>query len=409
MRNILGEYEPATLELKNKEYADNLVKTSRNAMDVKKQKEILDEKSRLLGRQLEDTQREDILCGEMVKSFGKEIEDYEEELDARRVLVKYVNLQEENIFHKEIIVEAFDKKISKLEDARRSLEKEYDRIEKELSQLKQGTVLELPKDFKVALDSLDIQHVYGMEWLKKNGKTPEENEFLIENNPFIPYAIILSKGDLEKLHKGNLKLYTSFPIPIIKREDLEKVYGDNHTCSNDDISEKKCTAIEGMEKVNFFVMFNKNLLDPEKLARLIQNKEEELQSKREQIAIRKSELNSYTEKKEIVKNHKVEKEHYDKVKQNLEQAIKQKSIFENKIVEIKDEQIKSNEALNQLIEEIYKLENELKKWKEQTREFTKLCLKYEAYVLNKKNLLQLEANIDAITKALRDSNERLEN
>lgn len=408
MRNILGEYEPATLELKNKEYADNHVKTSRNAMDVKKQKERLDEKVRLLGRQLEDMQKEDILCGELVKSFGKEIADYDEELNARRVIVQYVTLSEENIFNKEIIVEAFDKKIAELEDVRRSLEKEYDKIEKELSQLKKGTVLKLPKDFKIALDSLDIQHVYGMEWLKKNGKTPEENERLVDNNPFIPYAIILSKGDLEKLQKGNLNLYTSFPIPIIKREDLEKIYGDDHTSLDDRISRRDHTAIEEMDKVNFFVMFNKNLLDPEKLARLIQKKEEELQRKWEQIVIRKSELNSYTEKKELIKNHKVEKELYDKVKQNLEQAIKQKSIFEIKIVEIKDEQIKSNEALNQIIEEIYKYENELKKWKEQIEEFTKLCSKYEAYVFNKKSLLQLEVNIDAITKDLHDINERLE-
>ena len=82
--------------------------------------------------------------------------------------------------------------------------------------------MELPKELEGELQALGLPIVYGLEWLRKNGNTEEENRRLVRRHPFLPYGLMLSKKDLDKLAGNAGEIYTSFPVPILVREQLDK-------------------------------------------------------------------------------------------------------------------------------------------------------------------------------------------
>ena len=96
-----------------------------------------------------------------------------------------------------------------------------------------------------------------MEWLSKNGRTAEENAELVKKNPFIPYSILMERSFLERFQKNGEELYTSFPIPIIVKEELEQE------------QEHVDSRFAAYGNVHFYVMFNTHLLDREELEKIL--------------------------------------------------------------------------------------------------------------------------------------------
>ena len=162
---------------------------------------------------------------------------------------------EEYLYERDRILTAIQRKLSDIAMARRGFEKELDELEKEYRKLAEGSVLELPAEFEEMLEQTGLRRVYGMEWLKKNGNSVEKKSGTDQKAAcFFHILSILSRGELEKLIKSGNELFTSFPIPIIKREDLE------------DGAVECDGGIVSLGKISFYVLFNDNLLDEEKLA-----------------------------------------------------------------------------------------------------------------------------------------------
>ena len=132
------------------------------------------------------------------------------------------------------------------------------------------------------LQELGIPVVYGMEWLKKNGFSEGENQKLAAAHPFLPYALLLSRQELERLSLHGDKVYTSFPVPILLREEL----------SADSVDTDQGNVIR-MPQVHFYVLFNENLLNEERLQILIQEKERQIQKIQENIQTREAEYREY--------------------------------------------------------------------------------------------------------------------
>ena len=72
-----------------------------------------------------------------------------------------------------------------------------------------------------------------------------------KKNPFIPYSVVMERADFERFRKNEEELYTSFPIPIIIKDELEQ----------ERQSVDARFAVYG--NVHFYVMFNTHLLDRE--------------------------------------------------------------------------------------------------------------------------------------------------
>ena len=64
------------------------------------------------------------------------------------------------------------------------------------------------------------QFMVGMA--EKERILPEENQMLVRKNPFLPYALILTRQEIEKLGRNDRNVCTSFPVPIVEREKIEE-------------------------------------------------------------------------------------------------------------------------------------------------------------------------------------------
>ena len=138
----------------------------------------------------------------------------------------------------EEILRVSQRKRMEIAGIKRNLEKEEDLLQKEYQRLTQGKTLEIPEELEKELSRLGIHPVYGMEWLQKNGYSEEQNRELVRQHPFLPYALILPERDVDRLKNNTGECYTSFPIPIIIREELARQHAeqDGNVVSMADVS-----------------------------------------------------------------------------------------------------------------------------------------------------------------------------
>ena len=372
-RNILGEYEPGTLEILEDSYKRELDEAVRLRIRDKNQLEKQQTDLRKLERDLEDIRGELIRENMNLEQLQNIQKKYEQELEVRRVILKYLNLEEREAFDTEKILHASERMLQEIAGKRRNLEKEEDALQKEYVRLTQGKTLELPKELEEEFTGLGIHVVYGMEWLQKNGYTQKQNQKLVRENPFLPYALILSRQELEKLKAQTGSIYTSFPVPIVVREEIGK---------------KKAEGGEliSLNGVSFYVLFNENLLDEEKLVLLIQEKEQQIRKKKEAIAVRQKEYEEYFKRQEVIENQEVSRERYDSNANRMQE-------LQELIVKQTENQRKISDELAQLRNEMEELEKAIRKADKdidaknrRQEDFARLVEAYHTYLENRAEL-----------------------
>ena len=374
-RNILGLYEAGTLEILVAEYEKELEQEVRTSREKRKGLEELRGRQKVLERSLEDKKEERIKKQEEWKSQQRQKEAYEEELEKRRVILRYINMEEAKVFDKEQILRELDRKLSEINHVRRNLEKDENELTKDLEKLVSGKMLELPKELEDKLTELGISIVYGMEWLKKNGYAEMENQKMVRANPFLPYALILSRQELKKLKEYGEMIPTSFPVPIVLREQLQEKEKQN------DIF---VTEFKG---VSFYVWFNSDLLNEEKLKRIIKGMEEQLQKKRELIAIKQLEYDEYCERREQIKAQKVTEELYSQVKETILSLEETMANLETLLDHTRKELQDTKEELEKGEASLRKLEQTIEKHQNRKNDFEVLK---EAYIQYEERLGKLD-------------------
>ncbi len=381
-RNILGEYEPGFLEIHRREYEQELEASTRQRASQRKKWESLQTTHRAMERKNEDLRGEQIRKAARKEQEESQMAVYEQELAARRVILRYLDLEEGDVFFTEKILQTSQRKLKEIENARRALEKEEDELQKEYSRLTQGKVLELPEEFEALLEELGIHAVYGMEWLQKNGYSEKKNQKMVRSHPFLPYALILSRQELEKLSHHTGELYTSFPIPMVLREELEGA------------GASEPGGIVRLEGVNFYVLFNENLLDEEKLCQLVKEKERQIQKKQEIIEIRKQEYREYFERQELVKNQSITQENYKETGQLLKDLEMELQELDEQLRKNLQEMAKLQEETELLEKEIRKLEQDVERQIRRLEDFDQLCQAYETHCENIRELELCQRNIN---------------
>lgn len=385
VRNILGEYEPGTLDILGKAYEKEQEACARERAGKKKEQENgLEQKSRL------ERRLEELRIGRAQKEMEKKEqtgvrEKYESELNARRTVLKYLDMEERELFDKERILHISGKKLmeikgicEKLKDEERALQKEYQR-------LTQGRTLELPEALEAELQDMGIPVVYGMEWLQKNGCTEAENLRLVRSHPFLPYALVLTEKELKNLEQHAGRIYTSFPVPIIIREQLEEKKPEDFG------------SIHRMQGISFYMLFNENLLNEEKLRLLVEEKNGQIRKKRESIERREQEYREYFKRQELIRNQSVDKEAYDENAERLEKLTEE-------LKELDEKTQSGREELNRLLKELERLERELRD-AERTSEYQKR--RWEDYLQLFRAYEEYEESRQELERCRRQS-ERLE-
>ena len=377
-RNILGVYEAGMLDIKQEMYDKEQKKSIQENKEQKEKSENTTEEIHRTERAIEEKREKYFQKDSDIKQAEKEKKGYEQELEERKDILKYLELPEEKLFAREEILHKAKIKMQELSSRRRTLEKKEDALQKEYKLLVSGRVMELPDNLKEEFEKLDVPVVYGMEWLKKNGFTEKKNKEIVSKNPFLPYALILTRQELKKLSEGNGETYTSFPIPIIERENLESIKLD------------RTQSFVKMQDIHFYILFNENLLDEEKMEIMIEQKQKDIADIRETMQICKNEYEDYFHRFDVIKRQAVTKENWDKIQKKLQKLEKEKEdIFQN-IQQARDTKqiLKKNfEILQKTLRE---LEKKIESQAARQRAFKELRTAYAEYEENNKKLQEYE-------------------
>lgn len=377
-RNILGVYEAGMLDIKQEMYDKEQKKSIQENKEQKEKFENTTEEIHRTERAIEEKREKYFQKDSDIKQAEKEKKGYEQELEERKDILKYLELPEEKLFAREEILHKAKIKMQELSSRRRTLEKKEDALQKEYKLLVSGRVMELSDNLKEEFEKLDVPVVYGMEWLKKNGFTEKKNKEIVSQNPFLPYALILTRQELKKLSERNGETYTSFPIPIIERENLESIKLD------------RTQSFVKMQDIHFYILFNENLLDEEKMEIMIEQKQKDIADIQETMQICKNEYEDYFHRFDVIKRQAVTKENWDKIQKKLQKLEKEKEdIFQN-IQQARDTKqiLKKNfEILQKTLRE---LEKKIESQAARQRAFKELRTAYAEYEENNKKLQEYE-------------------
>lgn len=373
-RNILGEYEGGSLQIRQMEYEKQLSETERQKTSAKNETEQYKKQRKSLQRLIEDKTADKIHLESERETAERQLEDYERELAERSVILRYFGLEQTEGFDTEKILLAARRQLADTDRVRQGLEKEADVLEKEYRNMAQGQVLELSEEFRGMLEEAGIHFVYGMEWLKKNQYPLKKNKKLVEEHPFLPYSLILSRNELERLAALPRQVYTSFPVPILIREELEQK------------EEGRTGAVRSLANVNFYIWFNDNLLEEEKLRQMLAEKADLIEKLKQSIAQKKQEYAEYIEKQEKIKNHKVTKENYEAVKEKIAGLKLEYTALEQELLEKREEQEELEKLQAKREQQIAALEQDILFQTRRLSDFARFCQSYEEYQENRRML-----------------------
>ena len=377
-RNILGVYEAGMLDIKQEMYDKEQKKSIQENKEQKEKFENTTEEIHRTERAIEEKREKYFQKDSDIKQAEKEKKGYEQELEERKDILKYLELSEEKLFAREEILHKAKIKMQELSSRRRTLEKKEDALQKEYKLLVSGRVMELPDNLKEEFEKLDVPVVYGMEWLKKNGFTEKKNKEIVSQNPFLPYALILTRQELKKLSERNGETYTSFPIPIIERENLESIKLD------------RTQSFVKMQDIHFYILFNENLLDEEKMEIMIEQKQKDIAGIQETMQICKNEYEDYFHRFAVIKRQAVTKENWDKIQKKLQKLEKEKEdIFQN-IQQARDTKQSLKKNFEILQKTLRELEKKIESQAARQRAFKELRTAYAEYEENNKKLQEYE-------------------
>ena len=199
------------------------------------------------------------------------------------------------------------------------------------------------------------------------------------------------------LSQDNKKIFTSTPIPIVKREELE-----------DGFIESGIGTIE-LDKVSFYLMFRDELLDTKKRGDIIGQKKEKITKIQENIKRRDIEYGEYFSKCECIKKQSLEKDSIELSANMIMTYEKEINDAQNQIEELenlKRDIIKNNENINQKITDL----NQKKSLTDlRMQDFEILNENYNEYCEAKDEKIKLEKKNEDIDNKLGIINEKLEN
>lgn len=373
-RNIVGAYEAGALDILESKLDAQTSETTKTRTQKKELFETLGVKIHKQDRDIDDLERKRLEYGQKLAEAQNAKKAFDAELEERKVILQYLELTGNNLFDRNRILHAAESKLAELDATIRIRTKEEADLSEKIQNITTGRAVEISPELNRMFERLGIHIVHGMEWLKQNGQTEEDNLKLVSRHPFLPYALILSEAELGKLEKAESSVYTSFPIPIVTRESL----------AGGDPTEPGALPVLG--SAHFYMFFNQNLLNEEKLAQLLAKMQHELERKQEELSYRKQEYDAYLTRKNTLLAQKVTETAYQEITTrvtDLEQAQIQinedASIAKQKLAEL-------NHQKDVLTEELNVLEKQIDALRREAADLKELKKSYAVYLDNLKKL-----------------------
>lgn len=392
-RNILGLYEEGTLEVRKKEFDEEKQEESNRLSRLYKKKNELDIKTKMLSQEEVDIAGKSSDVKHEISDQNNLLMDYEQQKSYRLRVIKYAGLKESDIDRTDIIINSLANKLQELEIDKKKLIMAQSGLEKQHEQLKEGKTIELPDNVRNYCMQNDIRYVYGMEWLNKNSRKLDDKARLVENNPFIPYSVIMEKTAFERMRNIDEKLYTSFPIPIIIKEDLEKTTG---TVNGN---------ITTYGNVHFFIMFNNRLLDKAELDKMLEEIQDRISNLTDKLQAKNNDIETYNKYRIGIEEQTFSMDAVATAKKKVSECNEEEAQLKQRQAQIRSEKDSISAEYEENNRSIRSSENIITNYNIRSDEFDKLCEKYKLYNMNLKSLIRLQNEL----KELENKNRSFDN
>lgn len=387
-RNITGYYDSTALTETERLLEKNLEDVVKTMADLKNSVLEKEEEKKARDREEKDKIEKKAETSSNLNNLTITLEEYEKEIISIKTILKYIDFKEEKLFNKEEIICEFDKKINIMKDDALKLTLSLKKEEDQLGKLQSGKIIELSKDIEAELQKRDIHIVYGMEWLKKNSKSKDENEKLLRKNPFIPYSLIMNSKDIENLKKEPIESFTSYPVFIVQKENLESIIDEDN---------KKLISLE---KINFLISFNNKMLDEVELKKLMEEKKTEISVLKSKLDEKSAEITFYEEKKNRVLYSVLDKKKYNDTLSRKKSLEEEGKLIDNHLFELRKVIDDLNNKVRGWNLSIKKKEQEENHLRGKTEAFRDLKEKYNNYCSDKDKKESLEEERDHISSSI---------
>lgn len=383
-RNLMGYYGEDFISKTALEYKEGLKKKEESLVNHKKLYEKKNIEIKAEERKRDDLIKELSDSANELRNMKNQKELLDDEIEKRKKIIRYINVDESKLFDSEHIISEFNSRITILKEEEKSLVIKLDKLEDERRRLQTGRTLEIPKEIEEKLRQRDIKIIYGMDWIKKNNYSEEKNIKLIENNPFLPYSLIMENEDLIKLEKEELGIFTSYPIPIVRRNSLASE------------SKENMNGLCKLNEITFYVAFNNRLINEEELKKLLNEKQREIDALKEILELKKRDSGFYENNRSIIQFSTLNKEAYEKLQKEMSLKEEELTSKENSLNHIRDNIKEINNLIDKTNKAIRAEEKEIIEFKREIEDFNILIKRYEAYRIDREKLYKLEESIREI-------------
>lgn len=383
VRNIVGEYESGRLEALAQDLDDAARACAEKERTKKERRAVIGTEIVRMERESEQLRQREAKKRAALGKAHESLQAYEEEIAYRRRALKYLELHpaQAALFDGERLLAAAEGKLWEMSEMLQKLTVEEKGCKDELQNLRTGRSIALPPGLRHVFDTLGIPLVYGMEWLKRNRLSEEENLSLVEKNPFLPYALILSEAQLCRLQREPPTVFTAAPVPLLTRESLAREGESSEPLAGN---------------VRFYMLFNKNLLNEEKLRRLLEEKEAELAHRREERTRRQEEHEGYVKLRDTLREQKVTEQLYEAVRQESRDIEEECAELAAAVMQAKESVLNLRREEKSLEDGLRTLEREAARRELQTEELRELTDAYGRYLEEKEQLARCRARLAAL-------------
>jgi hypothetical protein len=297
-------------------------------------------------------------------------------------------LKEDVVAFKNKAREDIEAELLKLNQEEDKLQKQKSEVNQEIQRLKTGFV-EIPKDLKEELNERGIDFEHGLIWLKKYQGSFEEKKEIIKANPFIPYSLLINKGDYEILTKENLQIFSSILIPIIDKNKLNEL--------------REVEVINNVFKMgsqDFLLSFNELLLDEEEKEKFIYELVQKDKIIREEINKVKKAVENNNYYKKTLANYKYIGNEDIRLNQELKDFESKITMLMESMTVTQNTIMDNREKQQQLQDKILDFENQLMSLKENKNKFEELLEAYQRFLSSLKQQEDLKEQEGLKQKAL---------
>lgn len=307
---------------------------------AKKEQELEACVSRLAGDNEEKVRLENRMQATQMR-----LEEDERILEKRRFFIRMLGLSgsaDENLWDLGKIGEQFDYRIRLTQENIDLASEMLARLKRELENLRTGCSLRLSEPIRNVLEDLGILEMYGSEWLKSSAGSEAYRKRVLENHPFLPYALVMTDKEIERFlsRLKEEKLFTSEPIPILSRNVL------NQKAKHPDLSD---------QGLYFYLSFNEALIDPDTLKTMIAKKEGQIRSEQTYQRNQYDALEDLQKNKTLFLQEKLDKKEYGAHIREKQAAEEKMNRLLSRIHRTKQNELELRKSLQHLRQEIDRL------------------------------------------------------